>query len=72
MFYVVYALLPNQKLCVKKDAPVYLLPIKNGTIFEMTLQEEHLEAEKEVGDFIKVHLSDDKVGWINKHDICTN
>ncbi|PHM17234.1 MAG: hypothetical protein CJD30_07515 [Sulfuricurvum sp. PD_MW2] len=72
MFYVVYALLPNQKLCVKKDAPVYLLPIKNGTIFEMTLQEEHLESEKEVGDFIKVHLSDDKVGWINKRDICTN
>lgn len=72
MFYVVYVLLPNQTLCVKKDAPVYLLPIKNGTIFEMTLQEEHLEAEKEVGDFIKVHLSDDKVGWINKRDICTN
>lgn len=72
MFYVVYVLLPNQTICVKKDAPVYLLPIKNGTIFEMTLQEEHLEAEKEVGEFIKVHLSDDKVGWINKRDICSN
>lgn len=72
MFYIVYALLPNQNICVKKDAPVYLLPIKNGTIFEMTLQEEHLEAEKEVGDFVKVHLSDDKVGWVNKRDLCTN
>lgn len=72
MFYVVYVLLPNQSVCVKKDAPIYLLPIKNGTIFEMTLQEEHLEAEKEVGEFIKVHLSNDKVGWVNKRDICTN
>ena len=72
MFYVVYVFLPNQSICVKKDAPLYLLPIKNGTIFEMTLQEEHLEAEKEVGDFIKVHLSDDKVGWVNKRDLCTN
>jgi hypothetical protein len=72
MFYVVYVFLPNQSICVKKDAPLYLLPIKNGTIFEMTLQEEHLEAEKEVGEFIKVHLSDDKVGWVNKRDLCSN
>ena len=71
MFYIVYALLPNPNVCVKKDAPVYLLPIKNGTIFEMTLQEEHLEAENEVGDFIKIHF-DDKVGWVNKRDLCSN
>ncbi|MFZ2888999.1 hypothetical protein [Sulfuricurvum sp.] len=72
MFYIIFAFLPNQDICVKKDAPVYLLPIRNGTIFEMTLQEEHLEAEKEVGDFIKVHLSDGKVGWVNKRDLCSN
>jgi hypothetical protein len=72
MFYIVYALLPNQNICVKKDAPIYLLPIKNGTIFEMTLQEEHLEAEKKVGDFVKVHLKNDQVGWVNKRDICSN
>lgn len=72
MFYVIFVFLPNPEICVKKDAPIYLLPINHGTIFEMTLQEEHLEAEKEVGDFTKVHLSDDKVGWVNKRDICSN
>lgn len=72
MFYVVYALLPNQNLCVKKDAPIYLLPMHHGTVFEMTLQEEHLEAGKEVGDFIKIHLDENKVGWVNKHDLCSN
>jgi len=72
MFYIVYSLLPNQNVCVKKDAPIYLLPIKNGTIFEMTLQEEHLEAEKEVGEFVKIHLSNEKVGWVNKRDLCSN
>lgn len=71
MFYILYTLLPNQAICVKKDAPVYLLPIQNGTVFEMTLQEEHLEAEKEVGEFIKVHI-DNKVGWVNKRDLCSN
>jgi hypothetical protein len=72
MFYIVYTLLPNQNICVKKDAPIYLLPIKNGTVFEMTLQEEHLETEKKVGEFVKVHLSDDKVGWVNQRDLCSN
>ena len=72
MFYIVFALLPNQDICVKKDASIYLLPINNGTIFETTLQEEHLEAEKEVGDFTKIHLSNEKVGWVNKRDICSN
>ncbi|MDD5051833.1 MAG: hypothetical protein PHO27_03750 [Sulfuricurvum sp.] len=72
MFYIVYSLLPNGNICVKKDAPIYLLPINHGTVFETTTQEEHLEAEKEVGDFTKVHLSNGKVGWVNKHDICTN
>ncbi|MFA5215196.1 hypothetical protein [Sulfuricurvum sp.] len=72
MFYVVFALLPNQQICVKKDAPVYLLPMNHGTVFEMTTEEEHLEAEKEVGDFIKVHLNENKVGWINKRDLCSH
>lgn len=72
MFYVVYALLPNQNVCVKKDAPVYLLPMHHGTIFEMTSKEEHLETEKEVGDFVKVQLDENKVGWVNKRDLCTN
>lgn len=72
MFYIIFALLPNQDVCVKKETPIYLLPIKNGTIFEMTLEEENLEAEKEVGDFIKVHLTNEKVGWVNKRDLCSN
>lgn len=72
VFYLAVELLPNKTVCVKKDAPIYLLPINHGTIFEMTLQEEHLESEKEVGDFIKVHLQNDQVGWVNKRDLCSN
>lgn len=72
MFYVVYVLLPNPDICVKKGAPIYLLPINHGTIFEMTMQEEHLEAEKTVGDFTKVHLPNDHIGWVHKRDLCSN
>ncbi|MGZ8546555.1 MAG: hypothetical protein ACXWVU_04090, partial [Sulfuricurvum sp.] len=72
LFYVVYALLPNTHVCVKKDSPVYLLPIKNGTTFDVTAQEENLEAEKSVGEFTKIRLGNKKVGWVHERDLCTN
>jgi hypothetical protein len=72
LFYVVYALLPNSNVCVKKDSPVYLLPIKNGTIFEMTVEEESLEAENTVGEFTKIHLTNNTVGWVHEKDLCSN
>ncbi|MGZ8548174.1 MAG: hypothetical protein ACXWVW_06140 [Sulfuricurvum sp.] len=72
LFYVVYALLPNTQVCVKKDSPVYLLPIKNGTTFDVTAQEENLEAEKSVGEFTKIRLGNKKVGWVHERDLCTN
>ncbi|MGD9970595.1 MAG: hypothetical protein AB7S65_09060 [Sulfuricurvum sp.] len=72
VFYLIVIFMPNEKVCVKKDAPIYLLPINHGTIFEMTTEEESLESEKQVGDFFKVHLKQDRVGWVNKRDLCSN
>lgn len=72
LFYVVYALLPNSSVCVKKDSPVYLLPIKNGTIFEMTTEEEKLEVDNTVGEFTKVHLQNNTIGWVHEQNLCSN
>lgn len=71
-FYVVFTLLPNTSICVKKGAPLQILPIKHGTVFEVTTEETNLESESKVGDFTKIHLDDNKVGWVNKRDICSN
>lgn len=71
LFYVVYMFLPNSDICVKKGASVHLLPIKNGTIFETTTQEESLEVENTVGEFKKVHLNN-TVGWVHERDLCSN
>lgn len=71
-FFVVFTLLPNSTVCVKKGAPLYILPIKSGTIFEVTMEETHIEAENQVGDFTKIRLDNKKVGWVNKRDICSN
>ncbi|MFH0709963.1 MAG: hypothetical protein V2A75_07145 [Pseudomonadota bacterium] len=72
LFYVIFTLLPNSSVCVKKSAPVYLLPIKHGTIFETTSEEEKLEVENTVGEFTKVHLKNNKIGWVHENDLCSN
>jgi hypothetical protein len=71
-FFVVFTLLPNSSVCVKKGAPLQILPIKHGTIFEVTMEETNIEAESKVGDFTKIRLDNNKVGWVNKRDICSN
>ncbi|MDD5211517.1 MAG: hypothetical protein PHV62_03820 [Sulfuricurvum sp.] len=71
-FFVVFTLLPNESICVKKGAPLQILPIKHGTIFEVTIEETNIEAESKVGDFTKIRLDNNKVGWVNKRDICSN
>ena len=72
LFYVIFTLLPNSSVCVKKSAPVHLLPIKHGTIFETTSEEEKLEVENTVGEFTKVHLKNNKIGWVHENDLCSN
>ena len=72
LFFVVFTLLPNSSICVKKGAPLQILPIKHGTIFEVTTEETSIESESTVGDFTKIRLDNNKVGWVNKRDICSN
>lgn len=72
LVYVIMVFLPNSTVCVKKGTPVYLLPITHGTVFETTAQESKLEIENRVGNFVKVRLENEKVGWVNEHDFCSN
>lgn len=72
LFFVVFTLLPNSSVCVKKGSPLYILPIKNGTIFEVTMEESNIEAENQVGEFTKIRLENKKVGWVKQRDICSN
>jgi hypothetical protein len=72
LVYVVMVFLPNSTICVRKGTPVYLLPITHGTVFETIPKEEKLEIENSVGDFFKVRLENEKVGWVNEHDRCSN
>ncbi len=70
--YIVSALKPSDEMCVKQGSNVYLLPLNNGTVFYKTLTEEKLEIQSESGDFKKVKLSSEKVGWVKNADACSN
>jgi len=72
LFYILVAVLPNQNVCIKKGSPIYLLPMHHGTIFETTMDEGDFEVENEVGDFLKIQLKENEIGWVNKRDLCTN
>jgi hypothetical protein len=70
--YIVYIGLPSKEICIKEGSKIHLLPVNNGTIFETTPSVYHLQKEGEAKGFTKVKLQNDKIGWVNNEDICSN
>ncbi len=72
LVYIAYIAIPSKEVCIKAGAEIYLLPVHNGTIFEKSSSEYHLQKEGSVKDFIKVKLKNEKIGWVKNEDICTD
>jgi len=68
--YIAYIVVPDKDVCIKKGANIYLLPVSNGTIFEVTQSQLHLTKEGSVTNFVKVKLQNDKIGWVKNEDTC--
>ncbi len=69
LIYIGLKAIPSKEVSIKKGASIYLLPVKNGTIFEKTTQKIYLQKEGEVKNFIKVKLKNEKIGWVRNEDI---
>jgi len=69
--YIIYLNMPEQDVCIKKGANILLLPVENGTVFETTQQELHLQKEGSVSNFTKVKLQNEKIGWVKNENTCT-
>lgn len=69
--YISYIWSPAEEICIKLGSKIQLLPVTNGTIFERTEKIYHLQKEGEVTGWTKVHLENNKVGWVNDKDICS-
>jgi hypothetical protein len=70
-YYIYITALPTEYICIKEGSPIQLLPMNNGTIFETTQTQLTLQAQGNVGDFTKVQLKNEKIGWVNHENICT-
>jgi hypothetical protein len=69
LIYIAFVAMPSKSVTIKEGSLIYLLPVKNGTIFERTKQKISLEKEGEVKGFTKVKLKNDKIGWVKNEDI---
>jgi hypothetical protein len=70
--YVANLILPNEIICIEKDSYIYLLPMKNGTVFRQTAQNEYMELLGETTTYKKVKVNDVQIGWVKNENICTN
>ena len=68
--YVGYMLVPLQKICVKKNSRIYILPTRNSTAFEVLPESRIFLKLNEVDGYAKIKLSNDKIGWVKNEDIC--
>ena len=68
--YIAYAAVPIQYACIKAESPIYLLPMENGTTFEITSKRTSLEVQGKIEGFTKVKLENNKIGWVKNEDLC--
>ena len=70
ILYVAWVYFPKEKLCIKSDAKIYLLPMKNSTIFHKYSSVQKLQKMGKVDEYNKVLLSNLNIGWVKDEDIC--
>jgi len=71
LIYVAYIAVPSQEICIKQGSSITLLPVNNGTIFEITPSRYYLQKEGSIENFTKVKLKNSKIGWVKNEDICS-
>jgi uncharacterized membrane protein (DUF485 family) len=67
--YIGFQAAPAEIICVKADAPVYLLPIENASIFERLSADGDFEVKHSVEGYKQI-AHNHKIGWISEDDIC--
>ena len=70
--YAAWLNIPLRKVCIEKGAPIYLLPMRNATVFEIAPRRYILERQGHVKDYTKVRLLNDKIGWVEDENICAH
>jgi hypothetical protein len=68
--YLVFLILPPKEICVKKHTLIRILPMIKSTVFQQMEQKSEFEKLGKVGEFIKVKLPNNNIGWVKEDDLC--
>ena len=69
--YIVFQTTPAEEICVNANAPLYLLPIENATVFDKLTTQGTFEVKHSVKGYKQI-THNNKIGWISEDDICTH
>ena len=67
-----YLSIPMQKVCVKANSKIYILPTKNSTIFRINTTKRSYIKLNEVNGYTKIELDKQLVGWVKNEELCKN
>ncbi len=68
--YIALQATPAENICVKANAPLYLLPIENATVFDVLSVQGDFEVKNSVKDYKQI-THNSKIGWVSEDDICS-
>jgi len=69
--YIILQATPAENICVKANTPLYLLPIENATVFDVLTAQGDFEVKHSVDGYKQI-THNNKIGWVNEDDICSN
>ena len=69
--YIALQATPATMICVNSNAPLYLLPIENATVFDVLSSQGEFEVKHSVKGFKQI-THNKKIGWISEDDICAH
>ncbi len=70
LFFIAKLSVPIKHVCVKEDSNIYLLPMKNGTIFEKVPFRFKTESLGEAENFTKIRMQNNQIGWVQDENLC--
>ena len=70
--YVIYLMIPQPKVCIKENSKIRILPLENGTVFQVTDHRLQLDKIGSTEGFVKIELPNKKIGWVKNEDLCSH
>ena len=70
LFLIAKLAVPIKHVCIQTDSNIYLLPMKNGTIFEQVPYQFTTEVLGTSQNFTKIRMKNRQIGWVKDENLC--